>query len=143
MDTVSISKLINHDLYAKSNIKGYDSTLTNVKNTFTSGSYIGKIYSYIVRNGIIYYMVYLTPYDYDNFIPTFIQHDPNTIDVPDLRDILQQIKNEKQIAADLAKKEQVGQIQFYIEKYGPWILGAIVVIGVFPSIFKSLTKNDK
>jgi hypothetical protein len=138
MDTVNISKLINHDLYAKGNVNGYDSTLKTVTKTFRSGNYIGKIYSYIVRDGNIYYMLYLSDYDYNNFKPTFILHDPAIIDVPDLREILQQIKNEKETAAI---KEQ-GAVQYYTSKYLPYLIGAIVLAIALPTIIKSF-KNGK
>jgi hypothetical protein len=138
MDTVNISKLIDHDLYAKANINAFDSTLKTVKNTFKKGDYIGKIYSYIVRDGIIYYMIYLSYYDYENFIPTFVKHDPATIDVPDLRDILEKIKNEKELAAI----EEQGSVTYYTRKYLPYIIGAVVLAIALPSIIKSF-KNGK
>jgi hypothetical protein len=145
METVNIGKLVNHNLYAKSNVNGYDGSLKTVKKVFSAGNLIGNIYSWIVRNGNVYYMVYANDYDYNNFKPTYILHDANKLEVPDLPDILQQIKNEKEIKAiqDEAKLiDQIGPVKYYTSKYLPYVIGAIVIAIALPTIIKTF-KNGK
>jgi hypothetical protein len=145
MANVDISKLINHNLYAKGNVNGLDGSLTTVKKTYSAGNLIGNIYSYIVRNGNVYYMVYANDYDYKNFKPTYILHDASKLDVPDLPDILQKIKNEKEIKDLQDQKkliDEIGPVQYYTNKYLPYVIGAIVIAIALPSIIKTF-KNGK
>lgn len=137
MATVTADKLVNHDLYAKGNVEALDFTFKNVAKTFTAGQRIGNIYSWIQgSNGQIYYMVYLTKADYDNFNPVYILHNPNTLDVPDLPNILQQIAD----AAKAAAIEKNGVVGYYLQTYLPYIVGAVVLAIALPSIVKSMKK---
>jgi hypothetical protein len=137
MATVTADKLVNHDLYAKGNVDALDSTFKNVAATFSAGQRIGNIYSWIQgSNGQIYYMIYLTKADYDNFNPVYVLHDPNKLDVPDLPNILQQIAD----AAKAAAIEKDGVVGYYVNQYLPYIVGAIVLAIALPSIVKSMKK---
>ena len=137
MATVTADQLVNHDLYAKGNVDALDSTFKNVAATFTAGQRIGNIYSWIQGStGQIYYMLYLTKADYDNFNPVYVLHDPSKLDVPDLPNILQQIAD-KQKADAIAKDGVVG---YYLNTYLPYIVGAVVVAIALPSIVKSMKK---
>lgn len=137
MPTVTADLIVRHDLFAKANVSGYDATLKNVKVAFTSGQYIGNVYGWIVDGtGNLYWMVYLTPNDYNTFNPTYIKQDSSALSVPDLPDILQKIEDEKK-AALIAKD---GVIGYYLQKYLPVIVGAVVVAIAFPAVYKNIRK---
>ena len=136
MATVTADQLVNHDLYAKGNVNALDSTFKNVAATFSAGQRIGNIYSWIERNGQLYYLIYLSKSDYDNFNPSFVMHNPSKLSVPDLPNILQQIADQKR-AAEIEKK---GLIPYYVETYLPYIVGAVVIALVLPSIVKTIKK---
>jgi hypothetical protein len=137
MATVTADKLVNHDLYAKGNVSALDSTFKNVAATFVAGQRIGNIYSWIQgSNGEIYYMIYLTKADYDNFRPIYVLHDSSKLDVPDLPNILQQIADQQKAAAI----EKNGVLGYYLQTYLPYIVGAVVIAIALPSIVKSIKK---
>lgn len=137
MATVTADKLVNHDLYAKGNVSALDSTFKNVAKTFTAGQRIGNIYSWIQgSNGEIYYMIYLSKADYDNFNPVYILHNSSNLDVPDLPNILQQIAD----AQKAASIEKNGVVGYYLQTYLPYIVGAVVLAIALPSIVKSIKK---
>jgi hypothetical protein len=137
MPSVTADKLVNHDLYAKGNVNALDSTFNNVAQTFVAGQRIGNIYSWIQgTGGKIYYMIYLTKADYDNFNPVYVLHDSNKLDVPDLPNILQQIAD--QAKADAIAKN--GVVGYYLQTYLPYIVGAVVIAIALPSITKSFKK---
>ena len=137
MATITADKLVNHDLYAKANVNALDSTFKNIAQSFTAGQRIGNIYSWIQgADGSIYYMIYLSKADYDNFNPSYVLHDPNKLDVPDLPNILQQIADQAKAAAI----EKNGVVGYYLTTYLPYIVGAVVIAIALPSITKSFKK---
>lgn len=137
MPTVTADLIVNHDLYAKSNVDALDYTFKNISKSFSPGEYIGNVYSWIQGNdGNIYWLVYLTQADYNNFNASYIKHDPGTLSVPDLPGILQKIADEKKSA----EIEKNGVVSYYIGKYLPYIVAAAVVAIVFPSVVKGLKK---
>jgi hypothetical protein len=144
-EPVSIELMLDKPLYARTATYGYTSAVLTdqYKKTFKAGEYIGTIYSWINKNNQLYLQVYASPADYNNFKAIYVPIFESNLDIPTLKEAVAAKKAQDQMAADQLKKETVGTVQFYVEKYGPWILGAIVVIGVFPSILKSFTKNDK
>jgi hypothetical protein len=131
--TITADQVVHHDLYAKTNVNGYDATLSRVKSTFNAGQLIGNIYSYIQRGSNVYWVVYVNSQDFANQSPTYILHETGKLDVPDLPNIMQAI-------ADKQKQDQidkVGIVQYYLDNYLPYIVGAIVVAIVLPKIIKS------
>jgi hypothetical protein len=137
MPTVTADKIVNHDMYAKSFVQGYDGTLKPSTYTWNSGEKIGNVYSWIEGNdGNVYWMIYVNQTDYDNQIATYIKHDSSKLNVPDLPAILQQIDDERK-ASEIAK---VGVLQYYLNHYLPYIIGAVVVSIVFPAIYKNIKK---
>jgi hypothetical protein len=53
-----------------------------------------------------------------------------------LSDILTQIKDE-----NIAKQiEQKGAVNYYLQKYLPWIVGAVAIAFIFPAVYKSVKK---
>ena len=142
-EPVSINLMIDKPLYARTATYGYTSSIftDKYKKTFKAGEYLGTIYSYITREGQIYLVVYASSRDYDNFNALYVPIFENNLDIPTLKEAVALQKEKKQAEIDAQKKETVGTTQFYIEKYGPYVLGAIVLIGVFPSLIKSITKK--
>jgi len=137
MATITADKIIYHDLFAKDIVNGYDITHKNILYTFYPKQLIGNVYSYVIGNdGQVYWLVYVTKQDYNNQIATYILHDPSKIDVPDLPGIMQKIADEQKAAAI----EKNGVVGYYVEKYLPYIVGAIVVAVALPSIVKSFKK---
>jgi hypothetical protein len=131
--TITADLVVHHDLYAKTNVNGYDASLSRVKQTFTAGQLIGNIYSYIQSGSNVYWLVYVNSQDFANQNPTYILHETGKLDVPDLPNIVQAI-------ADKQKQDQidkVGIVQYYLDNYLPYIVGAIVVAIVLPKIIKS------
>jgi hypothetical protein len=138
MPTVTADKIVNHDIYAKNSVSAYDGTLSKVVKTFDAGSLIGNVYAWITDNsGNVWWMVYLSPNDYNNFNPSYIKHSSVNLDVPDLPGILQQIEDEQK-AAEIAKN---GVVSYYFNKYLPYIVGGIVLAIAFPAIYKSVKRK--
>ncbi len=136
-DTITVDKVLGHDLYAAANVNAYGSDLTTVKKTYSPGQLIGNVYSWIVKDGEVWYEYFLTPYDYNNFNGTFIKHDAAKLSLPDMPGILEEIAAK----ADQEKRERLGTIPYYIEKYMPWIVGGVVVAVAAPALLKSSNKN--
>jgi hypothetical protein len=142
---VSVSLMLDKDLYAYTPTYGYTSAIFSdkYKKNYKAGDFIGHIYSYLTRNNQIYLIVYASTRDYNNHNAIYVPIFENNLKIIGLKEAINAENAKKQAELDALKKEQVGATQFYIEKYGPWVLGAIVFIGVFPSIFKSVFKNEK
>ena len=136
-DKITVDKIIGHDLYSKGNNNGYAGDFVRVNKHFSDGEKIGNVYSWLERNGDIWYMVYSSDYDFANYNPTYVKHVDGSLSLPDLPDILAQIEAKK--AED--EKEKKGLIPYYIEKYLPWIVGGIVVAVAAPSIINASQKK--
>ena len=134
MANITADKAVGHNLYAKiNNVVALEPNLKTVRKVFLKGELIGNIYSYIVRDGRVYWMLYLTAYDMANQKPVYVLHDNTKLLLPDIPEILANIETEerkKQI-------EEKGIVPYYIEKYAPYIVGAIVVSFALPSIVKT------
>lgn len=136
-DNITVDKVLKHDIYAKGNVNAYDGTFTNIKKTFTNGQRIGNVWSWIIRDGEVWYMMYLTPSDYNNFIGTYIKHDAAKIALPDLPGILEEIQKEKE-QEDINKN---GMLAHLAKKYAPWIVGGVVVAIAAPTLLNAGRKN--
>ena len=142
---VSVDLMLDKDLYAFTPTYGYTSGIftDKYKKNYKAGDFIGHIYSYLTRANQLYLVVYASTRDYNNHNAIYVPIFENNLKIIGLKEAIAAENAKKQAEADALKKEQVGATQFYIEKYGPWVLGAIVLIGVFPSLLKSITRNDK
>lgn len=138
MPTITADKVVNHNIFAKKNVTGYKYDYKTPTHNFSAGQLIGNVYSWTVApDGQVYWMVYVSPYDYANFNPTYIPNIVGALDLPDLPGILEQIEKEKE-----AKEiEEKGLLRYYIEKYAPWIVGGIVVAVSVPALNKNKTVN--
>jgi hypothetical protein len=137
MANVTADQVVNHNIYAKDYVDGYTSTtLQNVRYKFYPKQLIGNIYSYIEEGGQLYWIVYVKPEDFANNKATILLHETGKFDVPDLPEIIQKIETQQKNAAI----EKSGAVAYYVEKYIPYIVGAIVVAVALPSIVKSFKK---
>jgi hypothetical protein len=135
-DKLTVDKILNHNLYAKGSINAYNTPNGTVKKTFNSGELIGSVWSWVVRDGDIWYMFYLTPNDYSNFISTWVKDQPNLY-LPDAPQILQEIQDKKE-QEDIA---QNGIVAHLLKKYAPWIVGGVVVAIAAPTLLQSNNKK--
>lgn len=137
MPTISIDKLINTDVYAKGDVDVLNWKFNKVK-TLTKGAYIGKMYSYITStDGKIYMMFYLSPFDFAAANPSYVEYSQSKIDIPKASDI-KKIEDEKK---EQEKKEQLGAFDYYIQKYVPYVIGAVAISILLPSITKAINQK--
>jgi hypothetical protein len=130
MATITADKVIGKSLYAKSVVNVYNVPGGAVVRTIATGGLIGQVYSWVTYNGEVYWQFY-NAYR----VPYYVKHDSN-LELPGLSDILTQIKDE-----NIAKQiEQKGAVNYYLQKYLPYIVGAVVIAFVFPVVYKSVKK---
>jgi hypothetical protein len=130
MATITADMVIGKSLYAKGVVNVYNLPGGAAVRVINNGGLIGIVDSYVLRNGDIYWQFY-NAYG----VPYYVKHDSN-LSLPGLNDILAKIKDE-----NIAKQiEQKGAVNYYLQKYLPWIVGAVVVAFVFPVIYKNVKK---
>jgi hypothetical protein len=100
----------------------YNGALQPIR-TFKAGQTVGVIYSYIVRNGAVYWMVYDNPFQTN---PFYVLHTTGSFKVTG------QIKDIND-AAEIASK---GKFIFYLEKY---LNTALFITGAYLLITKTKT----
>jgi hypothetical protein len=133
MPTITAADVLNKVMYAKTDINLYDQTL-NKKGSLPAGALIGEVYSYLTdQAGNIYWMFYLTPTDFANFNPTYVKHNADQLNLPSYADLLQGITDK--IEAD--KLQSMGTVNYYIQKYAPYIVGGVVLALVLPPLLNS------
>ena len=127
MPELSADKIIGKTLFAAKQVEKLNSNLTNIGN-FAKGSSVGVVYSYIIRNGSVYWLFY----DVSNK-PYYIKHSADSFKFSGgVSEALQQqqLEKEKQLIQDK------GAVPYYIEKYGKWVLLAVVGVAIFRGYLK-------
>jgi branched-subunit amino acid transport protein len=144
MPSITAADVINKDMFAKTDIDLYSSALTK-KGNLKAGALIGTVYSYLIDSrGDLYWMFYLTDQDFKNFNATYVKHDPAQLNLPSYNDLLTSVT--AQLEAD--KLQSLGTVNYYIQKYAPYIVGGVVIALVLPSILNkqkkvgAVTQND-
>ena len=137
MPQITADKVVNRNLYAKSRVYGYDGTFQNVTTIYTPGQLIGNVYSYIQQPDGLYWMVYKTTADYNGMRPTYIKHDQSKLSLPDLPEILETISREQ----EKQKMQEKGVLQYNIDKYLPYVIGAVVVAVALPTLTNAIKKK--
>jgi hypothetical protein len=133
---VPLGKLIDKPIYASGVVEGVDGLSKKIY-TFKKGDYIGSLFSWSNIGNNTYLMFYRTKADYVNFKPFYIKLSSPT-SAPDLQKIKDEIK-----AAELAKaNETKTTLEIYIEKYAPWVIGALVVSIALPSVLNSVRSKS-
>lgn len=131
--TLNVSQVIGKTLTANSNVDYFYPIGTKI-GTFKKGDTIGIIYSYAYGGTPdLYWMI---DKGNNNFI--FVKHDVNKLNLVNGGQILQDIKNQQ----EQQEIEQKGLLRYYLDKYLPYIAGAIVIYFAFPAIKKTFT-NEK
>jgi len=128
--TITADKVINKSLFSKGSVNVYSIPGGKVIRTISSGGLVGVVYSWVTYNGDIYWQFY------DAYgIPYYVKHD-NNLELPDLPSILTQIQDEV-----IAKKiETQGALNYYLQTYLPWIIGAVAIALVVPAFIKGAKK---
>lgn len=119
MPELSADKIIGKTLFAKRELNKLDSSLQKI-GTFKAGQSVGQVFSYIVRNGQVYWL-FKDPFGK----PYLVKHDSTAFQFS--AGVQEAAKKEQQEKV----KEEIqtkGQIPYYIEKYGKWVLGAFILV---------------
>ena len=132
MPNIAADKIIGQDIFALANVQALNKNFKPGK-IFTKGQKIGNVYSYIENNdGALYWMIYETQSDYTNFNPIYVKHITGMIDCPALPGIIAEMERKKE-AEELAQR---GPVAYYLKKYLPYIVAAVVVAIVLPGLKK-------
>ena len=132
MPSIAADKIIGQDIYALGNVQALNKNFQPGR-TFSKGQKIGTVYSYIENNdGDLFWMLYDTPNDFQNFNPIYVKHIKGLIDCPALPGIIAEIERKKQEQIIQEK----GALRYYIEKYLPFIVAAVAIAIVVPALNK-------
>ena len=119
MPEITADKIIGKTLYAKRKLDKLNSSLQKI-GTFSAGQSVGQVFSYIVRNGQVYWLfkdVFGKPY--------LVKHDSTAFQFSGgVQEAVKKQEAEK-VKEEIAEK---GQVPYYIEKYGKWVLGAFILV---------------
>lgn len=105
----SADQIIGKKIYAKTPVKALNSALQPTGQVFPAGRLIGTVWSYVIRNGIVYWII-------GNQNGFLIKQDAAqlSLDPQERKDL--ELRQQRQQLQDK------GAIAFYIEKYGKWLL---------------------
>lgn len=131
MKNITADRIINKTLIAKVTIAKLNGTFNKI-GTFAPGSTIGIVYSYVLRDGKLYWMLY------DAFDkPFYVQHGAGRFQITQpIKSELRKQKAELSAEEAEALKNTKGEIPYYIEKYGIWIIGSIAAIVLLSTYIK-------
>jgi hypothetical protein len=131
MATITADKVIGKNLYSKGAVDLVSLPGGKVIKTIQSGGLLGNVYSYILSNGIVYWQFY------DIYKQPFYAKQDSNVSFPGLDEVLKQIQSEA-VANEIKQK---GALNYYLQKYLPWLVGGVVVALVLPVLLKS-KKNE-
>jgi hypothetical protein len=126
--------LLDKSIYIKGDAKLYRNASDNAKPyaTIKAGTPVGKLYSWVsAKEGRS--VDWLMFYDINNkayYVPV----NQGTLDLATLK--AQGVKTVEEITKEKQDKDKkdAGAFSYYIEKYIPWLIGAIIVVPVLKSI---------
>lgn len=125
MKQYSLAQLIGKTLYAKKNVPLFSTTAsTKPFATVKPGNYIGVLDSWIEKNGVLFLL-----FKYGAGNQFVIKYEPGLIDTNNLagqgaKTIEQEKKAEDQKV--LLESGLTGKIEYFITKYGLYLIGAII-----------------
>ena len=131
MGNVTADLVVNKNLFAKGTVSAYNFPNGTITKQILDGGIVGTVYSWVTDKGEIWWMFY----DKNNN-PYYVKHDSNKLSLRELPAILKQIQD-KQVTEEIEKK---GALNYYLQKYLPWIAGAVVIAIAFPAIYKNVKK---
>ena len=122
----SADKFIGVSLYAAKQLDKFERYPGNKVGVFKAGSFVGVVYSWLVENGKIYWVIK------PNYGPNIlVEHKDGNFKITDeIKRIQQADTTVKKLQQEQVKKDIKGNIPYYIEKYGIWVLGAIALIAL-------------
>ena len=128
MPEVTADKIIGKNLYAKKRIDKLNLSLKKV-GEFKAGDNVGIVYSYIQRNGNVYWL----------FKPAYgsqylVKHDSTAFQ---LTQAVKQAIEKQKTEVEKEIKEEKGAVSYYIEKYGIWVLGTYLAAVALSGYFKN------
>jgi len=129
MPTITADKVLNKSLYAKTDINAVTGA-GNFYKTFKAGALIGNVYSWINKPDGLYWA-------FDGPTPYYVKHDANKLSLLALPKILEEISAEE----EKKKLETKGPLQYNIDKYLPYIIGAVVVAVALPTVINLSQKK--
>lgn len=126
MPSITADRIVGRKMYAKRNVYGYNlpDKPNRIIKTFQPGQLIGTVYSWVQRPDGLYWM-----FDIGNVI-VYVKHVTGSLDVPELPTIIAEIEKK----AEKEKFDQLGPIRYYVEKYGKYIVGAVVLAIIIPTL---------
>jgi hypothetical protein len=127
MPPLTADKLINKEIFAgEKTVKGYNASGRSIK-TFAPGQLLGVVYSWLnlssLKTPVL--MFYEDARNFKN--PYYIKINDGPFKAT--AEIKKIIDAEK-IADEKEKITSKGPFAYYIEKYGPYILGTIIIIAI-------------
>jgi hypothetical protein len=75
-------------------------------------------------------MFYLSPFDFAAQNPSYVEYTQQSISVPKAQEIKDEIDRKK----EEEKRNQMGDLNYYIQKYAPYVVGAIILSFLLPAI---------
>jgi len=131
----TIKDLLDKPLIAKKATKLYRLPYDSAKHyaSVAAGQPLGTLYSWINPNANTKY-VWFSFYDSKNK-PYYVPYKPNLLNSDDLKrqgvkDVETQTKEKK----EQEKLESKGTFRFYLEKYAPYIIGALFIVPIAKKI---------
>ncbi len=133
MANIPIDRVFGQKLYAKTRVSKLRSPGGAVVGIVEPGVLIGTIYSYVVKDDTVYWMME----DIFGSQTFFVEHNPNTLNLPNKQQILNDIAKQ----AEQQKLQDKGILQYNIDKYLPWVIGAGVTALVVPTLLNTKKIN--
>lgn len=126
MPSITADRIVGRKMYAKRNVDGYNlpDKPNKIIKTFQPGQLIGTVYSWVQRPDGLYWMFEIG----NTFV--YVKHVTGSLEVPELPNIIAEIEKK----AEQEKFDQLGPIRYYVEKYGKYIVGAVVLAIIIPTL---------
>ena len=135
MADVSADKIINRTLWAKKDVPVLNSSFKQVS-IIKANNVVGLVSSYIQRPGKLYWIIKSNNNPSGFFL---VEHKEGifsqnkggvniAIKKQALEDKAEIIKAENEL--ELIKKEEKGTVPYYLEKYGPYLIGTIILLAI-------------
>lgn len=132
MPTISADRIIGKGLIAKVRVAQYDGAFKKI-GTFAPQETIGTVYSFVQRDGKLFWMLY----DVNNK-PFYVQHGVGRFVITEsIRDQIRLQRLQERTERQEAIKEQKGELRYYIEKYGLWVLGTFAFVAITTAYLKN------
>lgn len=118
--TYTADKLIGVSLYAKKSVPKLNSAYKQI-GTFNAGDFIGQIYSWVSKNGSVYWFFYENNNPNNKFY--LVKHEEGAFNSNMIKS--QGVKTEQEILEEKKEQEEKdkkGAFIYYLEKYGKYAL---------------------